>query len=95
VLAIDIAIYGKVKQRADYTAVKVEPLSDYWVRVTPSTPLTSGEYALAEFDGKGAMNQFVWDFGVNPAAAPNPATVRAIPDRSEPVLIEKPRKKSP
>ncbi len=95
VVAINIAIYGKVKQRADYAEVKVEPLSEYWVRVTPSIPLASGEYALVEFDGKGAMNEFVWDFGVNPAAAPNTATVRSNPDRTEPVLIQKPRKKSP
>ncbi len=95
VVAIDIAIYGKVKQRADYAEVNVEPLSEFWVKVTPTIPLSPGEYALVEFDGKGAMNQLVWDFGVNPSAGANPATVRSNPDRSEPVLIQKPRKKSP
>jgi hypothetical protein len=93
VVAIDIAIYGKVKQQTDYIGSHVEAVSDYWVKVTPAVPLKPGEYALAEFDGKGAMNLFVWDFGVNPEASPNPDAVRAIPDRSEPVLIQKPKNK--
>jgi hypothetical protein len=93
VVAIDIAIYGKVKQKADYIDIQVEPVSDYWVRVTPGAPLKPGEYALVEFDGKGAMNQYVWDFGVNPAASANPDSVESTPDRSAPVLIQKPRKK--
>ena len=40
------------------------------------------------------MNQFVWDFGVNPAAKPNPVVIQANPEKSEPVLIQKPRKKA-
>jgi hypothetical protein len=94
VAAIDIAIYGKVKQRGDYVEVIVEPLSEYWVKVTPATPLSPGEYALVEFDGKGAMNQFVWDFGVNPLAPANPDSSLSKPDKSEPVLIKKPQKKA-
>jgi len=94
VVAYDIAIYGKVKQRAQYVEARIEPLSDYWVKVTPSSPLKPGEYALVELDDKGSMNQFVWDFGVNPAAPPNPAAVVADPEKSEPVLIQKPRKKA-
>jgi hypothetical protein len=94
VVAYDIAIYGKVKQRAQYMEAGIEPVSDYWVKVTPSSPLEPGEYALVELDDKGSMNQFVWDFGVNPAAPPNPATVLADPEKNEPVLIQKPRKKA-
>jgi hypothetical protein len=92
VAALDIAIYGKVQQRADYIEVKVEPISDYWLKISPSIPLKPGEYALVEFDGKGSMNQFVWDFGVNPAAPQNPAAVQPTPNRDEPVLIRKPKK---
>ena len=94
VIAYDIAIYGKVKQRAQYVEAGIEPISAYWVKVTPSSPLKPGEYALVEFDDKGSMNQFVWDFGVNPAAPPNPATVVTEPEKSEPVLIQKPQKKT-
>jgi hypothetical protein len=92
VAAIDAAIYGKTKRTADIIDVKVEPISNYWVKITPAVPLKTGEYALVELDGKGKMNQFVWDFGVDPAAPTNPAAVRAIPDRSEPALTGKPRK---
>jgi hypothetical protein len=94
VAAFNIAIYGKVKQRAQYVEARIEPVSDYWVKVAPAAPLPPGEYALVEFDDKGSMNQFVWDFGVNPAAAPNPAVVLTNPERGEPALIQKPRKKA-
>lgn len=94
VIAIDIAIYGRVKLRTDDIEVNIENISPLWVRITPKTPLEEGEYALVEFDDKGAANQFVWDFGVNPDAPPNQVSARPTPERSEPVLIQKPRKKS-
>jgi hypothetical protein len=93
VFAYDIAVYGKVKQRAQYVESEIEPVSDYWVKVTPVAPLQPGEYALIELDDKGSMNEFVWDFGVDPAAPSNPAVVLADPGRKEPVLIQKSRKK--
>jgi hypothetical protein len=93
VVGLNIAIYGKVKRQADYVEVKVEPVSDYWVKIYPSVELKSGEYALVEFDGDGQMNEFVWDFGVNPEAPSNPAMVQPTPDRNEPVLIQKSKKK--
>lgn len=94
VAALNIALYGKVRKEADFIEADVERISDYWVRVTPEAPLAPGEYALVEFDGKGAMNMYVWDFGVNPDAPANPdALQQPDPDRSEPVLILKPRKK--
>jgi hypothetical protein len=94
VLNINIAIYGKVKQRARDIAARVEPISDYWAKITPVAPLEPGEYALVEFDDKGLMNQFVWDFGVDPDAPPNPVISGENPVRKEPVLIQKTRKKA-
>jgi hypothetical protein len=91
--AINIAVYGKVKQSAQSVEANVEAISRYWVKISPAASLADGEYALVEYDDKGAMNQFVWDFGVNPQAPPNQSTVRPDSDRSEPVLIQKPRKK--
>jgi hypothetical protein len=92
VAAIDIAIYGKVRQKTEYVGTAVERISDYWIKIAPLAPLPPGEYALVEFDQKGSVNQFVWDFGVNSAAAPNPAMLIGDPERKEPVLIQKPRK---
>ncbi len=94
VATMEIAIYGKVSLRAKYVEVKIEPVSDYWVKIVPSDSLKTGEYALIEVDSKGSMNQYVWDFGVNPAAPPNPAIMLAEPEKTEPVLIQKPRKKT-
>jgi hypothetical protein len=89
---IDIAIYGKVKEQAKYIETKVEPVSGPWVRVTPAVPLEPGEYALVELLGKEGINEFVWDFGVNPAASANAGGVGAVPDKGKPVLIPKPKK---
>jgi hypothetical protein len=93
VVEINVAISGKVRQQAQYVEAKVEPLSDYWVKVTPAAPMPADEYALVELDEKGAVNLFVWDFGVNPLAAANPAPEQSAPERGAPVLKEKPQKK--
>jgi hypothetical protein len=92
--AVNIAVYGKVKQQAQYIDAKVTPVAALWVKITPSAPLPKGEYALVEILGKEGMNMFVWDFGVNPAA---PANVRSAKPKQEeeqkpPVLQQ--RKKS-
>ena len=89
---IDIAVYGKVRQKTQFVEATVERISDYWVKIVPVAPLQPGEYALVEFDEKGSMNQFVWDFGADPAAPPNPATMIGDSERKEPVLIQKPQK---
>lgn len=94
VAAIKIAIYGKATQNAAHMDVNVVPVSNYWVKITPVLPLEPGEYALVEYSRNGAMNQFVWDFGVDPLASANPETVRPVPERKEPELIQRPRKKN-
>jgi hypothetical protein len=91
---ISIAIYGKVKQQAQYVEAKVEPVSEYWVKVMPARPLETGEYALVELDEIGDMNLYVWDFGVNPLATANPGAEQASPERPAPVLKEKPQKRA-
>lgn len=89
-----IAIVGKVEQQARNIETRAEPVSEHWLKITPSSPLDPGEYALVELDEKGAMNLFVWDFGVNPDAPENPAIGVEIPERHEPALILKPQKKT-
>jgi hypothetical protein len=94
VMTFKIAIYGKVKETAQYIKTHVESISEYWVKIIPLDPLEPGEYALVEWDDKGAANQYVWDFGVNPLAPPNAATRAVESEKSKPVLIEK-REKQP
>jgi hypothetical protein len=89
VTAIDIAVYGKVKQSAHYVDAKIEPVSDYWVRITPLNPLPPGEYAIVEYDAKGAANQFVWDFGYDPSAPQNASSVGQSESKDVPALIQK------
>jgi hypothetical protein len=94
---INIAVYGKVKQNAEYVETNVEPLAGNWVKITPAKPLTPGEYALVELLGKQGMNTAVWDFGVNPSAPSNTNVRREdpIPDNQAPVLQKREKRNDP
>ncbi len=89
---INIAIYGKVKQQANVLEATTEALPESWIKISPVAPLKPGEYALVEMLGKKGMNQFVWDFGVNPAAPDNPGAIKPEPERQPPVLLKKTKK---
>lgn len=65
-------VTGKVSQEQHLVTTTVTRLQGGWLKVTPTEPLTPGEYALVEMMGKEGMNLYVWDFGVNPKAPPNP-----------------------
>ena len=64
-------ITGKVSQEQRFVKTTITPLKGGWLKITPTEPLTSGEYAVVEMMGKEGMNLFVWDFGVNPKAPAN------------------------
>ncbi len=89
---INIAVYGKVKQKAQFVDVDVTPVSGRWIKIAPAGIglLPPGEYALVEMLGREGMNRFVWDFGVNPTAPANTGVWRA-----QPVKTDVPKEKDP
>ena len=95
ILAVNkIAIYGKVDSQTETVDIRAEKISDYWLRIAPAMPLQPGEYALIELDEKAAVNLFVWDFGMNPEAPPNPGIDTENPEKREPALIKPQQKKA-
>ncbi len=81
---INIAVYGKVKEQAQFAPAEVTPVSGRWIKITPQGLLPPGEYALVEWLGPDGINRFVWDFGVNPNAAANTGVWRAQPIKTNP-----------
>jgi hypothetical protein len=70
--AIKIAVYGKVSQQENVVPTHSEIMpGSSWIKITPTSPLATGEYAVVEMLGKQGMNLYVWDFGINPAAPAN------------------------
>src|SRR5450755_1355556 len=82
---IKIAITGKVSQEQKLVLTTASQLSGGWVKVTPSSDLEPGEYAVIELLGKDGMNLYVWDFGVNPSAGPNATAWKPDASAASPV----------
>jgi len=93
----DKRIVGDIKRQATGKVSQDQPSKDQhtvkttitsiaggWLKLTPTEPLTPGEYAIVEVVDK-QINLYVWDFGVNPNA----------PANANPYKPEKPEPKPP
>ncbi len=83
---IKVAIYGKFKEEEKLIPSGAVQLTGGWVKVTPSSPLSAGEYAMVEMMGNEGINLYVWDFGVNPSAPANDLVLR--PDKAVPASTQ-------
>lgn len=55
----------------------------YWMKLTPTTPLVIGQYALIEILDPHTINVDAWAFGINPQAPDNTDTVSKVDDSSQ------------
>jgi hypothetical protein len=76
---IKVNLIGKVSQEETLIPATSEDLTGGWVKITPTTALQPGEYAVVELLGSDGINTFVWDFGINPSAPANPGAVAPPP----------------
>ncbi len=65
-------VTGKVTREQHEIKSTITDIRGGWLKLTPTENLTPGEYALVEMTEKEAMNLYIWDFGVNAKAPPNP-----------------------
>jgi hypothetical protein len=65
-------VTGKITREQHQIKSTITDIRGGWLKLSPSENLEPGEYALVEMTENEAMNLYIWDFGVNPKAAPNP-----------------------
>lgn len=81
---LNVSLSGKTSQTERFVPSAAVKLNEGpWIKVTPSQPLASGEYAVVEMLGEEDMNLYVWDFGINAVAPENlnairPTTLRPV-----------------
>jgi len=73
---VKVNMIGKVSQEQNLITTTADHMHGGWVKITPTTPLDPGEYAVVELLGQEGMNTFVWDFGVNPSAPANAGAIK-------------------
>ena len=77
--AIHVSPTGKITQEEDVIPTKAEVMpGKHWLKLTPETTLTIGEYALVEIVSPSDISQSVWDFRVDPRMGDNPASLGPI-----------------
>jgi hypothetical protein len=89
-------VTGKISQEQHVVKTTITRVSGGWLKLTPTEPLSPGEYALVEMmadegnPAKQGMNLYVWDFGVNPKAPANPNPWRPSAPEPKPDSTSKP-----
>jgi len=63
---------GKISQDQNSVKTTLDRVGAGWLKLTPTTDLAPGEYAIVEMKGNAGMNLYIWPFGVNPNAPANP-----------------------
>lgn len=77
--AVHVSPTGNVTQSEDVIPTKVELMpGKHWLKLTPETTLTIGEYALVEILSPSDISESVWDFRVDPRMGDNPAALGPI-----------------
>ncbi len=70
---VRVSASGKVTQSEDVRPVTTAILpGNQWMRLTPSAPLPTGEYALVQILSPSDISDEVWDFSIHPHAPENP-----------------------
>lgn len=82
--AIKINPLGKATQQQDLVPTTCVQLTGGWVKLTPTTLMEPGEYAVVELLGREGMNTFVWDFTINPSAPASATALKAQPASQSP-----------
>ncbi len=62
---------GKISQDQNSVKTTLDHVAAGWLKLTPTTDLAPGEYAIVEMKGNAAMNLYIWPFSVNPTAPAN------------------------
>ena len=76
---IHISPNGTITQNEDVIAAKAEVMpGKHWLKLTPGSPLTIGEYALVEILSPSDISQTVWDFRVDPRLPDNQGSIGPI-----------------
>jgi hypothetical protein len=77
--AIHVSPTGNATQSENVIPTKVEVMpGKHWLKLTPDTTLTIGEYALVEILSPSDISQSVWDFRVDPRMGDNPGSLGPI-----------------
>jgi hypothetical protein len=88
VASFNISRLGEVKQQEDVveTTTTILP-GGHWMKVTPRSALSFGEFALIEVISPREVNLGVWDFGVHPTAPENRDALK--PEPRKPNILER------